>query len=294
MVLIVGGELSGQSMSSVEVYSPEGGCQYSLEPLPLPLASLTLGIAYNNVFACSGYDTTTALNNQKCWRYSILGNRWVAVSQLVSTKPKYPAIRYQSNLYFINDEPGEYYTKSSGATPWNVKPPLPLGKGACSVLQGTSMIIFGGEIGNTTVQMYNFSSNTWKTLAPMTLTHFFFGCVLLPDGNRVLVVSTTPGGDERRSDIYDIALDTWYVTGSTVNARAGSSLVALGKRVFAIGGNSNPSPTSLAASVEEYNTEMGTWSLVSTPLLKARVNFAALSLPAAIFSYLPQGCMGIQ
>jgi hypothetical protein len=61
-----------------------------------------------------------------------------------------------------------------------------------------------------------------------------------------------------------------------------------------MGGNSNPSPTSLAATVEEYDIGMGTWSLVSTPLLNARVNFAALSLPAVIFSYLPQGCMGVQ
>ncbi len=294
VALIVGGELSGNSISSVEIFSPEGGCQYSLTALPLPLTGLTLGLRNTDVFACSGYDTTTRLNNQKCWRYSILGNHWVLVGQLALTKPKYPAKSFQSNLYFINDEPGEYYSLYSGVVPWTTRPPSTLGEGACSIIWGSAMVIFGGGIAKTAVQMFDFYTSTWKILAPMTMAHAFFGCVLLPDSNLVLVVSTTPGGNEKRSDIYDLVNNTWNVTGSTVNPRAGTSLVALGKRVFAIGGNSAPYPTSLSATVEEYNIKMGTWSLVQTPLLNARVNFAALSLPAVIFSYLPQGCMGVQ
>ncbi len=77
-----------------------------------------------------------------------------------------------------------------------------LGEGDCSVMWGNAMIIFGGEKSNTTTQMYDFSAKTWKVLA---LAHFFFGCVLMPTRDKVLVVSTIPGGDERRSDIYDIA-----------------------------------------------------------------------------------------
>jgi hypothetical protein len=218
------------------------------------------------------------------------------MAKLNSTKPKYPAKTYQNYLYFINDAAGEFYTSLAPArtATWNVNPPTPLGEGACSVMLGNAMIIFGGGKSNTTTQMYDFSTNTWKTLAPMTLAHVFFGCVLLPGREKVLVVSTTPGGDEKRSDIYDIINNVWNVTGSTVNARAGTSLVALGKRVFAIGGNSAPSPTNLSATVEEYDTPMGTWSLVNATLITARMNFGVLSLPAALFSHLPQGCKGVQ
>jgi N-acetylneuraminic acid mutarotase len=218
------------------------------------------------------------------------------MAQLNSTKPKYPAKSYRNYLYFINDAAAEYYTNFSpgGAPSWNGKPPSPLGEGACSVMWGNAMIIFGGLKSNTTTQMYDFSAKTWKILAPMALAHFFFGCVLMPTRDKVLVVSTIPGGDERRSDIYDIAKNVWNLTGSTVNARGGTSLVTLGQIVFAIGGNSAPSPTNLSATVEEYDTAMGTWSLVNATLITARMNFGVLSLPAALFSHLPQGCKGVQ
>jgi hypothetical protein len=215
---------------------------------------------------------------------------------LNSTQPHYPAKTYKRNLYFFNDSPGEYFSSFvlPQAISYNVKPPTPTGEGACSVIISSNMIIFGGVKANKTVQMFNFNTKTWTTLAPMTLAHAFFGCVILPNSYLVLVVSTTPGGDERRSDIYDIKNNTWKVTGSTVNPRAGTSLVALGKRVFAIGGNSVPSPANLSATVEEYDIEMGTWSLVNTPLIGARMNFATLSLPAAAFPNLPEGCKGVQ
>ncbi len=296
VALIVGGELSGNSTSSVEVYSPDGGCQYSLSALPLALTGLTLGFSLSNILACSGFDTTTKLNNQKCWRYNFLTNNWGLLGKLSSTNQKYPAKTYNNMLYFFNDAVGEYFSSylPMKVVPWNVKPPTPLGEGACSIMWKNKIIIFGGGTANTTVQMYDFAVTNWKTLAPMTVAHAFFGCVLLPDRNRVLIVATAPGGDERRSDMYNIATNTWNVTGSTVNARGRTSLVALGKRVFAIGGNSAPSPTSLSATVEEYDTAIGAWSLVNATLITAGMNFGVLSLPAALFSNLPLGCNGIQ
>ncbi len=120
MALIVGGELSGKSTSSVEVFSPDGGCQYSLATLPLPLTGLALEISVDRVMGCSGYDKTTLLNNQKCWRYSILYNSLGFMAMLNSTKPKYPAKSYRNYFYFINDAAAEYYTNFSpgGAPSW--------------------------------------------------------------------------------------------------------------------------------------------------------------------------------
>jgi hypothetical protein len=47
--------------------------------------------------------------------------------------------------------------------------------------------------------------------------------------------------------IYTPITNTWIKTVSTQYAIAGASVVTLGKRVFAIGRNWNPHPTSLAA-----------------------------------------------
>jgi hypothetical protein len=294
VAFIVGGELSGNSISSVEVYSPEGGCQYSLTDLPLPLLGLSLGLIDNIVVACSGYNTATNLDYQKCWKYWLAKNKWTSTPHtLNTTKAKYPVQNYKYFQYFVNDEQGEQIQLPNAGQSWSTKPPTPLGEGACSVMWRDSMIIFGGVNSRTLVQMFDFLTSNWTNLAPMTLPHYSFGCVLLPDRNRVLTVSTVPGGDERRSDIFDVQLNTWSVTGSTVTARGEGSLVRLANRVFAIGGNSAPTNLSLSATVEEYDINSGTWSMVATNLMGPRKNFAVLALPATSFSHLANGCKGV-
>jgi hypothetical protein len=296
VALIVGGKLSGNSISSVEVYSPEGGCQYSLPDFPLPLLGLTLGLSNNFLLACSGYNTVTKMSNQKCWNYNFNTTLWqYSGNLLITSKPNYPIQSYKLVLYFVNDEgPGEKIIfMNPNTSSWPTTPLTKFGEGACSVMWGDNMIIFGGANSSTVVQMVNMRTYSWKNLAPMTLPHYSFGCVLLPDRNRVLIVSTVPGGNERRSDIFDASLNTWNVTGSTVNARAGASLVRLGTRVFAVGGNSSPTNISLSATVEEYDINSGTWSLVATNLTGARQNFGILSLPATSFAHLANGCKGV-
>jgi hypothetical protein len=295
VALIVGGELSNNSISSVEVYSPEGGCQYSLPGLPLPLLGLTVGLTNNFVVACSGYNTVTKLNNQRCWRYLFAQSAWqYSGNTLNSTKPNYPVQNYKNWLYFVNDRPGERIQYAPTYTePWATKPPTPLGDGACSVMWRDNMIIFGGANASIVVQMFNFLTGNWSYMANMTYSRYSFGCTLLPDRNRVLVVSTVPGGDENRAVIFDPRTNVWSITGRTINARSGASLVTLGSRVFVIGGNSAPSPTSLSATVEEYDINTGTWSLVNTNLKGARTNFGVLALPATSFAHLANGCKGV-
>jgi hypothetical protein len=116
----------------------------------------------------------------------------------------------------------------------------------------------------------------------------------LPGKKKVLIVSTMPGADETRADIYDTASNTWSQTGSTLYPRAGSSLVTLGTRVFVMGGNWSPSPITLSTTVEEYNVQLGTWSLAKSSMISGRKNFDVMPLPAALFPNLPQGCVGVQ
>ena len=148
-------------------------------------------------------------------------------------------------------------------------------------------------MGGNSVQMYDYNAGTWSALAPMTYARNYFSCVLLPSRNKILVLSTVPGINETTAELFDPVANTWASTGSTQYARAGASLVVLAQRVFAIGGNWSPSPTSLSATVEEYNVIFGTWSLAKASLLGSRRNFGAVSVPAAVFDNLPQGCVGI-
>ena len=157
----------------------------------------------------------------------------------------------------------------------------------------SNFIVFGGQLGGKAVQMYNNNVRTWSALAPMTYARSYFSCVLLPSRSMILVLSTAPGINETTAELYDPVSNTWASTGSTQYARAGSSLVVLRQRVFALGGNWSPSPTSLSSTVEEYNIIFGTWSLARANLLGSRKSFGAVSVPAALFDNLPQGCVGV-
>jgi hypothetical protein len=98
VALVAGGELSGDSIASVEVYSPDGGCQYSMSSLPLPLLGLQLGISLNHIIACSGYDTSTQMNNLICWRFYPKDQNWSKSVRSLKYSAKRSNMIYKHNL----------------------------------------------------------------------------------------------------------------------------------------------------------------------------------------------------
>ena len=154
-------------------------------------------------------------------------------------------------------------------------------------------IIFGGKLGGKAVQMFSISSSIWSSLEPMISARNFFSCTLLPSRTTILVLSTVPGINETTAELLNPATNTWASTGSTLYPRAGASLVVLGHRVFAIGGNFNPLPANLSATAEEYDLKSGNWSLAKAGLITGRRIFGAVSVPAAIFDTLPNKCVGV-
>ena len=136
VAVVAGGDLGGASLNTVEVFSPDGGCQYSLAALPKPLAGLSLTVSSSYITACSGYTSTTKLVNLLCWTYDIFRNTWYSQpSSLTTTKPYYPSLVYGTSIYFVNDVASEKFTTyySAGASAWATAPPTATGDGACGV-----------------------------------------------------------------------------------------------------------------------------------------------------------------
>jgi len=61
----------------------------------------------------------------------------------------------------------------------------------------------------------------------------------------------------------------------------------LGERIFAIGGSPNGN------IVEEYNYEDDSWSIVEAKLANSIYYSSVLKIPAALFDFLINGCIGI-
>ncbi len=82
--------------------------------------------------------------------------------------------------------------------------------------------------------------------------------------------------------------NTWTHLENSNVPHYGSTLVTLGKRVFSIDGHDRN-------FVEEFHYHNNTLSPVEAKLITWRGGHAGvLSLPAEMFSHLPNGCIGVQ
>ena len=120
----------------MEVFSPDGRCQYSLAALPQPLTGLSLTVSWNFITACSGYNSVTKLNNLLCWTYDILRNVWnKQMGSLATTKPYYPSLVFGPTINFVNDVASEKFQTAHGVgvSAWATAPPVAIGVGACVV-----------------------------------------------------------------------------------------------------------------------------------------------------------------
>ena len=103
VALIVGGE----GTFDVELYSPEGGCQHLLAPVPGRMTEfLRPVLAYlgGKIMACHGSE-----NNVYCWAYEISNNTWSILTHSTVYKNHFPgkslffpqSVSYISNRLLI-------------------------------------------------------------------------------------------------------------------------------------------------------------------------------------------------
>ena len=129
---------------------------------------------------------------------------------------------------------------------------------------------------------------TWSLLnsssAPMDI--FYSGCVVLPTDDILIVGSENE--DQSSAARFNIESGTWTSLGSTTNPRNGTSLVTLGKQVFAIDGHAGN-------VVEEFDYDTNSWTSVSHNLMTWRNGHqTAIAVPAEMFKHLPGGCTGVK
>jgi hypothetical protein len=114
---------------------------------------------------------------------------------------------------------------------------------------------------------------------------FISGCVVLP--NEEILVAGFPGG-HKSAVIYNHLENKWsQVEDSMYSKYGGSGLVALGNRIFSIGGYDDP------MLVEEFDFSSRTWKSVETPLLQPRWYHSVIPMSAEVFAHLPGGCQGV-
>ena len=87
MAFVVGGDGS----FAVEIYSPEGGCQYVLKSAPVYMSEFwrpVLAYISDMILACGG-----SVNNRHCWSYDQKNDEWIDIT---------------SSSHFHNHQPGTF------------------------------------------------------------------------------------------------------------------------------------------------------------------------------------------
>merc|ERR1711915_355806 len=111
------------------------------------------------------------------------------------------------------------------------------------------------------------------------------GCTMLPDSYDILV----SGGSRHQTDrskvgsmVYRWASNTWEDSGWMVEPRFGHRLVAVGRKVFSIGGMER-NPDANLDTIEEYNVDTGEWTTSQQKLKKTRAHFGIALVPRSLF-----------
>jgi hypothetical protein len=154
----------------------------------------------------------------------------------------------------------------------------------CLLTWRDSFVLLGGNSNVKTIEIFN---QSWRKVdssnIPMSIAGS--GCVVLPN-EEILVVGSAAPGFKNSTALYNVEDNTWIDLGETSSGRSYTSLVRLGDRTFAVGGD-------VPDLVEEFVYSDKSWVAVEAELQVPRRVHSSLAVPADLFAHLPGGCQGV-
>jgi N-acetylneuraminic acid mutarotase len=209
LIYAIGGEssFSHTVLDTVEVFDPSTG-EWSEGPsLPSPRSEPSVFASGNRILAIGGYGSGCAQTNTT-FELKVVLHKWVLRAPMPTAR--------------------------RGAA----SAQLPDGR---IVIAGGSTQCGGESTITDAVEIYSPASNTWQTVAPLPVPIEFGAAATGADG-RVYVTGGynpafgNPHGYLAEVQVYDPALDTWVTGPALRTARASLATVAVGKQIYAIGG----------------------------------------------------------
>ena len=124
----------------------------------------------------------------------------------------------------------------------------------------------------------------------MRLPRSGLGCsAILGNDYSILVSGGTKGFGQPAiadAEIFDWKSNSWRNAASMKSSRFGHAVVAVGSKVFAVGGDER-NPKNILDTIEEYDIKNNSWKMTKTKLKTPRSNFGYTLLPHSIFN----GCV---
>ena len=131
---------------------------------------------------------------------------------------------------------------------------------------------------------------TFSKFSDMKLPRSGLGCSVLPSKNySIIVAGGTKGFGQHAlqdTEIFDWGMNEWKSTANMQTGRFGHAVVAVGDKVFAVGGDDRR-PSNLLDTIEEYDIQSESWKTINKKLKIPRSNFGYTLVPHSIF----KGCV---
>jgi len=291
------GGYNGGAVPYVELFSPNGMCNYALANLPTPLYGHTLSTYKNKVFSCMGYSPALG-NTGNCCEYNVALNTWSLMTSSSYIHTWMPGSIYKNLVIFPDKYNPETFDLDTKKWSTGIYTPNDSLNQPCLVVYLDTLIMFGGTNYPTAVQQYNFTSKAWTDLPPLSSGYAHFGCTLLPASSdnpisaplytdRILMMQSQ--SSDVLGTLYDVSSSQFLPITPTTYGHRHNQILSLGRRVFVVAGY-NGAPHNI---VEEYHQHNNSWTVVPTRLLNSRYHPSATIVPAHWFKNIPGGCQGI-
>lgn len=267
-----------------------GGSEAATPPPPPPLppgwarlADMPAGLAKfgavavgGRIYAAGGYDTRRSF-----YIYDIAANTWASGPNLPQGTDNLAVLERDGKVVALGGEAGTAMQVFDPATSaWAAGPVLPAPRFATAAanLGGALHLAGGWNLSNsasaslTRHDRLAAGATTWTSAAPLATARNAAGAAVI--GGRLYVVGgRSPGiraGDQTSlasTEVYDPATDSWSGAAPLPTARGSLAVVALGGRLYAMGGESTPGTVSDA--VERFDPATGLWSTLTAMPLRA-------------------------
>ena len=275
---VAGGAVGNTVLNTVEAFDPSTNSWSTVSSLPTSRIYLTGGVI-NNTFYAVGGSTSGAFASSN----AVANNEAFTQGPVVPPPPGPPVITNPLDLHllYINE------AFDPGSNTWTAKAAMPTAREIFAMAQADgSIYVAGGEVYNNctpidTFEVYNSATDTWRssdpdstsydpTLPPMPTHRWQMDAASLNGIIYVAGGSTgCPGTILDTFESYNPVTNTWR---SSNPASAGydpnfphmptprwsAGVVALGTRIYVVGGATEPSDAPLD-TLEAYDTATNTW-----------------------------------
>jgi N-acetylneuraminic acid mutarotase len=235
--------------------------------MPSTVAKFGVAALGGKIYVLGGYDTRRAV-----MVYDIANDRWASGTPLPRGTDNVAALASAERLYAIGGEARTAFQVYEPTTAqWSAGPSLPRISfaSAAAVLDGRLHLVGGWNYSNTASasvanhMVFDPSSQSWSSAAPISTARNAAGAAVV-DGRLYVLGGRTPGirANDQQSlssmEVYTPASGQWAAAPAMPTARGSLAVVALGGRLYAMGGESTSGQVSNA--VERYDPQSQAWT----------------------------------